>query len=205
MSPHISFHLYSVSSHPEFFISWLCVVLLGCSESIKDDFQNQLYGSSHQIRRTLWTTGHSDHAVTQGDWRFASPRLRLGIVASLLWVSNSIGFQHIVWLVYTILWEQCISSSIGSIRPNSSRNKFKWIRIVPIPTCESPTLQQAVLLDYVEKEIYFLRQWLEKSRYGFLTCEIYVQAHCILTIYAPVNITAMCIIFSGGQIHYEGG
>ena len=158
-----------------------------------------------QGTRTLWTTGHSDHAVTQGDWRFASPRLRLGIVASLIWVSNSIGSQHIVWLVYTILWEQCISSSIGSIRPNSSRNKFKWIRIVPIPTCESPTLQQAVLLDYVEKEIYFLRQWLEKSRYGFLTCEIYVRAHRILTIYAPVNITAMCIIFSGGQIHYKGG
>ena len=27
----------------------------------------------------------------------------------------------------------------------------------------------------------------------------------IITIYAPVNITALCIIFSGGQIHYEGG
>ena len=27
----------------------------------------------------------------------------------------------------------------------------------------------------------------------------------ILTIYAPVNKTATCMIFSGGQIHYEGG
>ena len=26
-----------------------------------------------------------------------------------------------------------------------------------------------------------------------------------ITIYAPVNIVAPCIIFSGGQIHYEGG
>ena len=26
-----------------------------------------------------------------------------------------------------------------------------------------------------------------------------------ITIYAPVNIMATCIIFSGGQIHYEGG
>ena len=48
--------------------------------------------------RTLWTTGHSDHAVTWGDWRFASPRLRLGIVATL--PSVSIGSQHIVCLVY---------------------------------------------------------------------------------------------------------
>ena len=35
-----------------------------------------------------------------GDWRFASPRLRLGIVASLL--SVSIGSHHIVWLVYIV-------------------------------------------------------------------------------------------------------
>ena len=27
----------------------------------------------------------------------------------------------------------------------------------------------------------------------------------IITIYAPVNIMATCIILSGGQIHYEGG
>ena len=27
----------------------------------------------------------------------------------------------------------------------------------------------------------------------------------IITIYAPVNITATSIIFSCGQIHYEGG
>ena len=27
----------------------------------------------------------------------------------------------------------------------------------------------------------------------------------VVTIYAPVNLTAPCIIFSGGQIHYEGG
>ena len=40
------------------------------------------------------TTGHSDHAVTRDVWRFASPRLRLGIVASLL--SVSIGSQHTV-------------------------------------------------------------------------------------------------------------
>ena len=69
--------------------------------------------------RMLWTTSHSDHAVTSGVWRFASPRLCLGIVASLL--SVSIGSQHIVWLVYTVRWEQWISSSIGSIRPDSGR------------------------------------------------------------------------------------
>ena len=31
------------------------------------------------------------------------------------------------------------------------------------------------------------------------------QKGSLLTIYAPVNITATCITFSGGQIHYEGG
>ena len=39
--------------------------------------------------RSFWTTCHSDHAVTRGRvWRLASPRLRLGIVASLLSVST---------------------------------------------------------------------------------------------------------------------
>ena len=64
--------------------------------------------------RSFWSSGHSDHALARGFWRFASPRLRLGIVASLL--SVSIGSQHIVWLVYTVQWEQWISSTIGSIR-----------------------------------------------------------------------------------------
>ena len=67
--------------------------------------------------RTLWTTGLSDHALTRGDWRFASPQLCLGIIALLL--SVSIGSQHIVWLVYTVWWEQWTSSTIGSIRPDS--------------------------------------------------------------------------------------
>ena len=64
--------------------------------------------------RSQWS---SYHALTWGDWRFASPRLCLGIIASLL--SVSIGSQHIVWLVYTVWWEQWICSSICSIRPNS--------------------------------------------------------------------------------------
>ena len=76
--------------------------------------------------RTFWTTGHSDHALTRGDWRFTSPRLRLGIVASLLSVST--GSQHIVWLVYTVPWEQWISSSIGSILPNSMFKKSLTVR-----------------------------------------------------------------------------
>ena len=69
--------------------------------------------------RSFWTTGHSDHDVTRGVWRFASPRLRLGILTSLL--SVSIGSQHIVWLVYSIQWDQWISSTIGSIRPNTGQ------------------------------------------------------------------------------------
>ena len=37
--------------------------------------------------------------------------------ASLL--SVSIGSQHIVWLVYTVRWEQWISSAVGSIRSDT--------------------------------------------------------------------------------------
>ena len=33
--------------------------------------------------------------------------------------------------------------------------------------------------------------------------QIIFEINIIVTIYAPVNITAVCIIFSGGQIHYE--
>ena len=67
--------------------------------------------------RSFWSSGHSDHALARGFWRFASPRLRLGIVSSLL--SDSIVSQHIVWLVYTVRWEQWISSTVGSIRSDT--------------------------------------------------------------------------------------
>ena len=91
------------------------------------------WGQRLKGTRLFWTTGHSDHAVTRCVWRFASPRLRLGIGASLL--SVSIGSQHIVWLVFTVRWEQWISSAIGSIRADtrlkSSLNRwspFKFVR-----------------------------------------------------------------------------
>ena len=55
-----------------------------------------------------------------GFWRFASPRLRLGIVASL----HSIVSQHIIWLVYTVQWEQRISSTVGSIRSDTHNTTY---------------------------------------------------------------------------------
>ena len=57
------------------------------------------------------------HAVTQGDWRFASPRLRLGIVASLL--SVSIGSQHIVWLVYAVQQKLVNAKTENPLNQNS--------------------------------------------------------------------------------------
>ena len=58
------------------------------------------------INSSARVPGRFDPAVTVimlspgGVWRFASPRLHLGIIASLLLVA--IGSQHIVWLVYTV-------------------------------------------------------------------------------------------------------
>ena len=45
-------------------------------------------------------------------------------------------------------------------------------------------------------------QWHHRVRFFLLSFDCDDQR---ITIYAPVNIMAMCIIFSGGQIHYEGG
>ena len=74
------------------------------------------YSLTEPFRLVDWVPGRfdpgvtcSDHALARGFWRLASPRLRLGIVASLL--SDSIVSQHIFWLVYT-------SGEIsGSVRP----------------------------------------------------------------------------------------
>ena len=100
--------------------------------------------------RSFWSSGHSDHALARGFWRLASPRLRLGIVASLL--SDSIVSQHIVWLVYTVRWEQWISSTVGSIRSdNESTFSLQFMLLELL----SPVLEHQPVNDKITLQPYY--------------------------------------------------